>query len=98
MVGVGAVREFARRVRVWLGFALALFVLASCTQRVEKPADGLVVLDEDIQLVRGAKRDTAHRELRVDSDSTFVAFVHEEDCDVTLRLATTAIGGPCPAK
>ena len=73
-------------VRVRLGLALALLTLASCAQRAEKPVDGVVVLDEEIQLQRGEKRDAAHRELRVDSDSTFVAFVHEEDCDVTLKL------------
>ena len=80
-------------VRLRLGLALALFTLVSCTQQAERPAGGLVVLDEVIQLQRGAQRDGAHRELRADSNSTFVAFVHEEDCDVTLRLATAG-GAP----
>lgn len=81
-------------VRLRLGLALALITLASCTRQTEKPAGGLVVLDEDIQLRRGDQRDTAQRELRVDSDSTFVAFFQEEDCDVTLRLATPTVGAP----
>src|SRR4051812_12963895 len=79
-------------VRTRLGLVLVLFTLVSCAPPPEKPADGLVVFDEVIQLQRGEKRDTAHRELGVDADATFVAFVHEEDCDVTLRLATTAAG------
>src|SRR5690349_21812621 len=72
--------------RPWL--ALASMVLVSCTRHSDPAVDGVVVLDEVLQLARGEKRDAARRELRVDGAATFVAFVDEEDCDVTLRLDT----------
>jgi CHAT domain-containing protein len=71
---------------VRLSMALACLAIASCTRHQEVPIDGVVVLDEDIQLVRAERRDTARRELTADSGATFIAFVYEEDCDVTLRL------------
>ncbi len=70
--------------RLWL--ALTLVAISSCAQRQGEPIDGLVVFDEDVQLVRGERRDSAQREIRIDSPASFVAFVYEEDCDVTLRL------------
>lgn len=82
--------------RLWL--ALASLAIASCSnQNGAEPVDGAAVLDEDIQLVRGEKRDSAEREIRVDTDATFVVFVHEEDCDVTLRL-TSSSGAHPPAR
>lgn len=74
-------------VRLWL--ALASFALASCTRHADPAVDGVVVLDEVVQLARTGKQDVARRDVKVDSDATFVALVHEDDCDVTLRLATT---------
>src|SRR6188768_3038565 len=78
--------------RLWL--ACASMALVSCTRHADPAVDGVVVLDEVLQLVRAPKLDTAHREIRVGSDATFVAFVDEEDCDVTLRLAAA---GAAPA-
>ncbi|HEY1225978.1 MAG TPA: hypothetical protein VGF26_01530, partial [Ramlibacter sp.] len=74
--------------RVRLGLVLASLALVSCTRHAAKAPEGIRVLDEDVQLVRGEHRDSARREIAVDRGATFVAFVHEEDCDVTLRLAT----------
>lgn len=82
MRGCGISHEVAAL--LWL--ALTLVAISSCAQRQSEAIDGLVVLDEDVQLVRGEKRDSAQREIRIDSPASFVAFVYEEDCDVTLRL------------
>jgi len=73
-------------VRLWL--ALASFALASCTRHAGPAVDGVVALDEVVQLARTGTHDVARRDIRVDGDATFVAFVYEDDCDVTLRLAT----------
>jgi CHAT domain-containing protein len=70
--------------RLWL--ALALAAISSCAQRQAEPIDGLVVFDEDVQLVRGAHGDSVQREISVSADATLAVFVFEDDCDVTVRL------------
>jgi tetratricopeptide (TPR) repeat protein len=72
--------------RVRLGWALLSLAMASCTRHDGQAADGVTLLDKDVQLVRGERRDTAQLEFTADQAATFVAYVHEEDCDVTLRL------------
>jgi CHAT domain-containing protein len=93
MRGCGISHEVGAR----LCLALALVAISSCAQRPGEPIDGLVVFDEDVQLVRGEKRDSAQREIRSDSPASFVAFVYEEDCDVTLRLEVAGETG-APAR
>jgi tetratricopeptide (TPR) repeat protein len=73
---------------------LSLVLLASCAPRDTSPVDGMVVFDDVVQLVRGPHRDSAQREFEVGADASYVAFVEEEDCDVTLRLEATSMKTP----
>lgn len=76
----------AHGMRVRLAWALLSLAMISCSRHGGTVADGVSLLDQDIALVRGERRDTATREFRVDDAATFVAFVYEEDCDVSLGL------------
>jgi tetratricopeptide (TPR) repeat protein len=73
---------------------LALLGTSSCTQRDVSPVDGVVVFDDVMQLVRGERHDSAQREFEVQADASYVAFVEEEDCDVTLQLEATSMKSP----
>lgn len=74
--------------------AIALLAVASCASRDASPVDGVVVFDGVIQLARGERRDSAQREFEVRADASYVAFVEEEDCDVTLRLEAIRMKSP----
>jgi hypothetical protein len=81
------VREFALFVGVRSWLALASIALVSLRAAFRPGSRWRVVFDEVLQRWRARRNTTrARREVRVDGDATFVAFVYEEDCDVTLRL------------
>jgi tetratricopeptide (TPR) repeat protein len=72
----------------------ALLAVSACGSRDQSPVDGIVVFDELVPLVRGERHDSAQHEFEVSAEASYVAFVEEEDCDVTLSLATSPKASP----
>ena len=81
------------RRRIFLLLPL-LLAIASCTSSDSASVPGVVVLDQDLPLIRGENLDTAQREFMVEADSTFAAFVQEDDCDVVVRLEVLRAARP----
>ena len=84
----------SRGVGTWLCAFLALGAVSACGSREASPVEGVVVFDDVLQLARGARRDSAQREFAAEAEASYVAFVEEEDCDVTLRLEASPMRSP----
>jgi CHAT domain-containing protein len=68
------------------GSLVGLLLLTGCAQKASTP-DGAFLLDEDIDLARGAQVDSAQRRVVVDGDSVVVAVVDEKLTDISVRLS-----------
>lgn len=65
---------------------LGILALAACAPDASRP-DGVIVMEERVQLAREATRDVATREFTVDSHGVLVAIVDEGLTDVHVRLS-----------
>ena len=61
---------------------LCVALLVACAPRHRSAIEGVLVVDEEVALVRGERIDGAQRDFPVDANATFVAMVDEDDIDV----------------
>jgi CHAT domain-containing protein/Tfp pilus assembly protein PilF len=68
-------------------------LLAACSSGHRADIDGVLVVDEEVTLERGAHTDAARLEFPVDEDATFVALVEEDGSNVKLRMTDESAQG-----
>jgi CHAT domain-containing protein len=76
--------------------ALAMLTLAACTSGEKNAVDGVLVYDAEVQLNRGARRDTAVLEFTLPARSALLALVDENDTDVKVRWVADGAGSGAP--
>jgi len=76
---------------------LAVALLGACSSGDRAAVDGIPVFDADVALVRGERVDSARREFPVESNTTFVVVVFEDDTDIKLVLSHGGAQGVAPA-
>jgi tetratricopeptide (TPR) repeat protein len=86
-----------RKIRGHCLAVLGAVLFVSCSSGERSAVDGVLVLDEVVTLVRGEKIDTAHREISVGRNATFVARVDEDDTDFKITLTYAGAKSVVPA-